>query len=146
MKQLLMVTITLLAFLAAPVFAVEETPQSIPGGTMVTVDQAKALYDKGATFIDARVAAEFTEKTIKGAINVPYKEKFPKESKVDPTDRFDLSKLPADKATSLVFFCNGSPCWKGYKAAAAAIKAGYKNVSWFRDGIPAWVAKGYPTE
>gem|GEM_PF-5545368 len=35
MKQLLMVTITLLAFLAAPVFAVEETPQSIPGGTMV---------------------------------------------------------------------------------------------------------------
>jgi rhodanese-related sulfurtransferase len=76
------------------------------------------------------------KKTIKGAINVPSKEKFPKESKVDPTDSFDLSKLPADKATSLVFFCNGSHCWKGYKAAAAAIKAGYKNVSWLRDGIP----------
>lgn len=134
------------AITAQAVFAVEETPNAIPGGTMVSTDQAKQQLDKGAKFIDTRVAAEFAEKHIKGAMSVVYKEKFAKESKVDAEDSFDLAKLPADKGTAMVFYCNGSPCWKGYKGAAAAIKAGYKNVFWYRDGLPAWTAKGLPTE
>lgn len=32
------------------------------------------------------------------------------------------------------------------KGADAAIKAGCKQVYWFRDGLPAWSANGYPTE
>jgi len=119
---------------------------SIPGGTMVDADKAKSLYDQGALFVDTRVAAEYAEKHIKGAINVVYKETHPKVSTIDPADKFDLSKLPEDKNKKMVFYCNGSPCWKGYKGAAAAIKAGYKEVYWFRDGMPAWEAKGYPTE
>jgi rhodanese-related sulfurtransferase len=67
-------------------------------------------------------------------------------SKIDAADKFDLSKLPADKSKAMVFYCNGSPCWKGYKAAAAAIKGGYKKVSWFRDGMPAWEGKNYAAE
>ncbi|MCP5279238.1 MAG: rhodanese-like domain-containing protein [Thiobacillus sp.] len=136
-----------LAFMATtPALAAEETPKSIPGGTMVDAVKAKALHDKGAVFVDARVAAEYADKHIKGAISVVYKETHKKVSKLDPADSFDLSKLPADKAKVLVFYCNGSPCWRGYKAAAASIKAGYKNVNWFRDGLPAWEAKSYPTE
>jgi rhodanese-related sulfurtransferase len=131
---------------AAPLLAAEETPQNIPGGTMVSTEQAKELFDKSTKFIDTRVAAEFSEKKIKSAINVVYKEKFARESKIDPEDSFDLSKLPADKNTAMVFYCNGSPCWKGYKGAAAAIKAGYKKVYWYRDGIPAWSSKGFATE
>ncbi|MDP2752201.1 MAG: rhodanese-like domain-containing protein [Rhodocyclaceae bacterium] len=147
MKHALAIPLTLLAFLAAPLsYAVEETPQSIPGGTMVTTDQAKALHDKGATFVDTRVAAEFVEKTIKNSINIPFKTKFPKESKTDPADAFDLTKLPADKGATVVFYCVGSPCWKGYKGAVAAIKAGYKQVNWYRDGFPAWSAKGLSTQ
>ncbi len=126
--------------------AVEETPMSIPGGTMVDAVKAKALYDKGALFIDARVAAEYAEKHIKGAQNITYHEVHKKVSTIDPNDRFALDKLPSDKGKAMVFYCNGSPCWRGYKAAAATIKAGYKNVYWFRDGLPAWEAKGYPTE
>lgn len=126
--------------------AVEETPQSIPGGTMVTTAAAKEQFDKGALFVDSRVAAEFAEQHIKGAVNVVYREKFPRESKLDAEDRFDLAKLPADKAKPLVFYCNGSPCWKGYKAAAAAIKAGYGKVFWYRDGLPAWKAAGHPVQ
>lgn len=134
------------AVAAQSVLAVEETPNAIPGGTMVSTDQAKQQLDKGAKFIDTRVAAEFAEKHIKGAVSVVYKEKFAKESKVDTEDSFDLAKLPADKGAMMVFYCNGSPCWKGYKGAAAAIKAGYKNVFWYRDGLPAWTAKGLLTE
>lgn len=137
---------TAAAFLSTAAFAVEETPMSIPGGSYVDAAKAKALHDKGALFVDARVAAEYAEKHIKGAVNVVFKEVHKKVSKLDPKDGFDLKKLPADKARAMVFYCNGSPCWRGYKAADAAIKAGYKNVNWFRDGLPAWEAKGYPTE
>lgn len=135
-----------LALTSSLTLAAEETPDSIPGGTFVTVDQAKAQFDKGALFIDARVPAEYAEKHIKGALSVVYKETHKKVAKLDPKDSFDLSKLPADKAKPMVFYCNGSPCWRGYKGADAAIKAGYKKVSWFRDGLPAWEAKGLPTE
>jgi rhodanese-related sulfurtransferase len=135
-----------LAFASGQSLAVEETPNAIPGGTMVNEVQAKALFDKGAVFVDARVAAEYAEKRIKGAINVVYKETHKKVGKLDAKDSFDLSKLPADKSKVMVFYCNGSPCWRGYKGADAAIKAGYKKVSWFRDGLPAWESKGFPTE
>jgi rhodanese-related sulfurtransferase len=133
-------------FAAMPAQAVEETPMSIPGGSFVDAAKAKALHDKGAVFVDARVSAEYAEKHIKGAISVVFKEVNKKVGKLDPKDEFDLKKLPADKAKAMVFYCNGSPCWRGYKGADAAIKAGYKNVSWFRDGLPAWEEKGFPTE
>jgi rhodanese-related sulfurtransferase len=61
-------------------------------------------------------------------------------------DSIDLSKLPADKKTAILIYCNGPECWKSYKASTAAIKAGYKTVYWYRLGIPEWKAKGYPTE
>ena len=67
-------------------------------------------------------------------------------SKIGSGDKFDLTALPSDKNTELVFYCNGTPCWKGYKAADRAIKGGYKRVYWYRDGLPSWEAKGYPTE
>ncbi len=135
-----------LTFVSSLTLAEEETPNAIPGGTFVNADQAKAQFDKGAVFVDARVPAEYAEKHIKGAISVVYKETHKKVAKLDPKDSFDLTKLPADKSKAMVFYCNGSPCWRGYKGADAAIKAGYKKVSWFRDGLPAWEAKGFPTE
>lgn len=135
-----------LAGFTLPAVAVEETPQSIAGGTMVDAAKTMEIMSKGGVVLDNRVAAEYAEKHIKGAINVVYKETHPKVAKVAPEDTFDLGKLPADKSKPMVFYCNGSPCWKGYKAASAAIKAGYKSVYWFRDGLPAWVAAKLPTE
>lgn len=140
-----MLAVIALAF-ATSVAAVEETPTTIPGGTYVTAAQAKAQFDKGAVFIDSRVAAECAESKIKGALCVVYKEKHGRVSTVAPEDTMDLGKLPQDKAKALVFYCNGSPCWRGYKGAVHAIKAGYKNVFWFRDGLPAWKTAGHPTE
>lgn len=124
----------------------EDLPFDIPGGKYVKVDEAKKLFDSGVLVIDARKKAEYVEKHIKGAKNVVYDEKFKMVSKTDPADKFDMSKLPAKKDTPMMFHCNGTPCWKGYKGAAAAIAAGYTKVYWFRDGMPAWVAAGHPTE
>lgn len=124
-----------------------ETPTSLAGTTVVKAADVKKMLDSGVAVIDTRVAAEYAEKTIKGAKSVPYKEKSAKDVKFDATqDAFDLTKLPADKAAPVVFFCNAGECWKSYKASVAAVKAGYTKVNWFRGGVPEWIAAGLPTQ
>ena len=124
-----------------------DTPAKLAGVKAVTADEVKKLLDSGVPVIDTRVAAEYAEKTIKGAKSVPYKEKSAKAPDFDASaDQFDLAKLPADKAAALVFFCNAGECWKSYKASVTALKAGYTKINWFRGGMPEWVAKGLPTQ
>lgn len=124
-----------------------ETPATLAGAKLVSAEEVKKMLDAGVPVIDTRVAAEYAEKTIKGAISVPYKEKSAKDPGFDASqDQFDLAKLPANKAAPLVMFCNSGECWKSYKASVAAIKAGYSKVHWFRGGFPEWSAKGLPTQ
>ena len=124
-----------------------ETPTSLQGVKVITAQEAKPMLDRGVPFIDARVAAEYAEKTIKGARNVPYREKSAKSVDFDRTqDQFDLAKLPGDKAAPVVFFCNAGECWKSYKASVLARDAGHKQVYWLRGGMPEWTSKGLPTQ
>lgn len=124
-----------------------ETPGSLAGVAVVGADQVKDMLGAGVPVIDVRVANEYAEAHIKGAKSLPYKEKSAKAADFDPAqDSFDLAKLPADKSAPLVFYCNAGECWKSYKASAVAQKAGYKQVKWFRGGIPEWKAKGLPVE
>ena len=124
-----------------------DTPPSLDGVKLVTADEAKKLQDGGVPLIDTRVAAEYAEKTAKGAKSVPYKEKSEKAVNFDGgKDDFDLTKLPSDKAAPLVFFCNGPECWKSYKASVTAKKAGYTKIYWMRGGFPEWSLKGLATQ
>jgi len=139
-------TLALTAGIFAPVWA-SETPATLAGAKLVNAADVKKLLDSGVVVIDTRVAAEFAEKSIKGARNVPYKEKSTKDVGFDASqDQFDLSKLPADKSASLVLFCNSGECWKSYKASVVAQKAGYSKIQWFRGGMPEWVKAGLPTQ
>jgi rhodanese-related sulfurtransferase len=115
--------------------------------TVVSAEEAKALAERGAVIVDTRVAHEYVDQHIRGAVNVPYKEKSAKRPDFDPRpDRFDLSRLPADKSAPVIFYCNAGECWKSYKASKAAVRAGRTRVYWLRGGIPEWKAKGYPVE
>jgi rhodanese-related sulfurtransferase len=110
----------------------------------VTADETKDLMGKGAKLFDTRVPTEYAEEHIKGAMPLFYNEKSKKEVAFDEKlDKFDDSKLPAE---NMIFHCNGKECWKSYKASKWAVGKGKKNVYWFRDGIPAWKAKNFPTE
>jgi rhodanese-related sulfurtransferase len=136
-----------LSFVMAGPATASTTPDKLEGVKLVSAEQARDLQAKGVPLIDTRVAAEYAEKTIKGAVSVPYKEKSAKEPGFDrKLDSFDLSKLPADKNAPVVMFCNAGECWKSYKAAVVARDAGYKQVHWFRGGFPEWSSKGLPTQ
>ena len=124
-----------------------DTPLVLEGADVVNASQVKAFQASGMLIVDARVESEYIYEHITNAINIPYLEKSAKAANFNPQlDKFDLSKLPANKNTEIVFYCNAGACWKGYKAAVAAIKAGYKKVHWFRGGMPEWGEKGFPTE
>lgn len=149
MKRLVALSAALL-FAAAPVLAQDkpDTPTTLQGGKVVTVEEAKKLSDdKSAQFFDTRSLINFGKGHVPGAKAVSYKEK--SEFKADfnaAADSFELDKLPADKAAKIVLYSDGPGGWKSYKAAVLSIKAGHKNVMWMRDGFTGWTAKGYPAE
>jgi rhodanese-related sulfurtransferase len=146
---------SVLQFLAVTAFVgwslgvqAQETPMQAPAGVkLVEAKDVQDLQAKGALIVDTRRASEYGEGSIKGAISVPYDpEKSAKAADFDASqDKFDLSKL-ADKGKDIVVFCNSGTCWKSYKAAVVLAKNGYKNVYWYRNGMPDWKARKLPIE
>ena len=125
----------------------QQTPPALDGVKVIGAEEGKKMFDRGVPVIDTRVAAEYADKTIKGAQSVPYREKSAKDVGFDrKVDQFDLGKLPADKNAPVVFFCNAGECWKSYKASVLARDAGHKQIYWMRGGLPEWVSKGLPTQ
>lgn len=124
-----------------------DVPAKFPGTKIVTWKEVQKLKTQNALIVDVRVAAEYNEGHIKGAVSMPYRERSEKIIKFDSSkDEFAIGKLPLDKASDIVFYCNGPDCWKSYKATSWAMKAGYKNLHWYRDGFPDWKANGMPVE
>lgn len=140
--------LALFSFLASgPARAASETPPTLAGATIVTAEEARTMVEKGVPIIDTRVAMEYADEHIKGAKNVPYKEKSAKDVNFDASkDSFALKQLPADKSAPVIFYCNAGECWKSYKASKTAIGAGYSKVYWLRGGIPEWKKKGFPVQ
>ena len=98
----------------------------------VSAEWVKAQLDKGADIvvIDARPKkAKYDKGHIPGAISIP-------------DTQFDKYKdlLPAEKNTTLVFYCGGLKCPLSHKSAKKALAMGYTSVKVFATGYPAWVA------
>jgi len=127
--------------------ALADTPPSLAGTKLVAADDVVKLQASGATVIDVRVASEYAEGHIKGALSVPYREKSDKAVTFDASqDEFNLAKLPPAKDAAIVIYCNGPECWKSFKASTLAVKGGYTNIYWYREGFPNWKSKGLPSE
>jgi ABC-type phosphate/phosphonate transport system substrate-binding protein/rhodanese-related sulfurtransferase len=123
------------------------TPETLPGASIASAEQVKKLMAQGVPLYDVRPLAHRRGGYIPGSISLPYELNSPKEVDYDDgVDRFDLGKLPKDKNAAMIFQCNGAECWFSYKAARYMIKRGYKRVYWFRTGLPAWKAAGYPVQ
>lgn len=128
-----MIIISILVFCTA--FAASAYARSKDGYTIISTSELKTLLDSKAkiTVVDARSPEEYQEAHIKGAISVP----------VDQWDKYD-NRLPADKSSKIVFYCNGVKCGKSKKAGRKALEMGYDNVYVYAEGMPVWEAKGMP--
>lgn len=87
---------------------------------------------KGVVIIDSRPAArQYDPGHIPGAINIP-------DSQFDKM----VDRLPADKATLLLFYCGGLECMLSHNSAFKAEKLGYTNIKVYPAGSPNWKARG----
>ena len=76
--------------------------------------------------VDTRSSLEFETLRIKGALNIPVaNRKF----------KGIIKGLRAETNKPIVFYCNGRSCYKSYKAAEIAMKAGIKNVYAYDAGV-----------
>jgi rhodanese-related sulfurtransferase len=121
------------------------TPTDVQGATVVSAAEVAKLIASGVAVIDTRSLKEFEHEHITGAMHAPYIERSLKERDFDRAldDYSAITKLPKDKP--LIFLCNGPECWKSYKASRIANENGYKNVYWYRGGMPDWHEKSMPT-
>ena len=105
---------------------------------VIDATQLKGWIDEGhkVLLIDSRVVSEYEAGHLPTAINIPAN-----------TMERARGRFPANLEHIVVFYCNGWPqCKKSHDAAALAAGWGYRQIYWFRDGLPAWQAKHYPIE
>jgi hydroxyacylglutathione hydrolase len=104
-------------------------------GRLSVDDLAEALAtegeDDGPVVIDVRQAREFDAGHVPGSLHI---------GAGDLQDR--LAELPRDRPIAVV-------CASGYRSSVAASLlrgAGFEDVAWVADGVPAWDAAGYDLE
>jgi len=123
------------------------TPTSLAGAVILSAEQVVDLVRQSAQVFDVRSEKEYLDHHLPGAHSLPYEERSKKETGFDSKlDRFDLTVLPRDRDSPIIFYCNGGECWKSYKASVTALKAGFRKVFWFRGGFPEWRQKGLPLQ
>jgi rhodanese-related sulfurtransferase len=156
MHTLSMTLTALFLLVAAPLFSVEyggeksfllETPYKVcvippqvdeakaKGIKVVSVKEAKALYDQEARFFDARDKRHYDKAHIKGAFLVQFD-----QSKAN----YLAVELPKAKDEPVVFYCYGESCANSYEAALAVREQGYTNVYWLLNGFGDWQEHHYP--
>ena len=112
------------------------SPTTVDGAKTVNAAEAKALFDKGAIFVDTRKDKDWNAGRVPDAIHLDVKKKLSEAT---------LGK-EVKKDAAVIMYCNGTSCMRSSKAAKMSVGWGYSNVYYFRDGFPAWKAAGYPVE
>ncbi len=96
---------------------------------------AQAVFkNNSAVLMDARPYAKYMAGTIPGAL-------YMSDEEVDKLK----GRLPADKATPIVSFCEGYSCAKSHNLAKKLQALGYQKVSVYAGGYPEWKEAGLQT-
>jgi rhodanese-related sulfurtransferase len=123
--------------LKADADAKKDMPASLPGIKLIDGKELKKMMDEKKKFvlIDNRNKEQFTKEHITGAVLITVDELIgdPKLS----------DKL--DKNVPLVLYCNGVKCWRSPAAALLYQSLGFKEIYWFRNGLPEWIKLDYAT-
>lgn len=111
-------------------------PEMLQGTTWVDAEAAAELIvtTSNLLVVDSRKEIEYSKGHIQGSVSL-----------LDTEMTLEkLSKHAPDKATPILFYCNGERCLRSSRAATKSLEWGYKNIYWFRGGWNEWVEKGMP--
>lgn len=90
--------------------------------------------NNSALLVDARPQVKYFQETIPGSISIP-------DTNLDKL----IGRFPIDKNEKIVTFCQGYICEKSNIVASKLHTLGYKNVSVYAGGLPAWKEAGLGT-
>lgn len=90
--------------------------------------------NNSALLVDTRPQIKFFQETIPGSISIP-------DTNLDKL----IGRFPIDKNEKIVTFCAGFSCEKSNIVANKLYSLGYKNVSVYAGGVPAWKEAGLAT-
>ena len=136
------------------------TPLTVPGGRMVTTEEARALLGRpGVVWVDMLPAPRRPEGLPPGALwrpsprlGIPGSIWLPEAGRgVLPPETEAWFRDTLARATGgdldrpVVFYCLAD-CWMSWNAAKRAAGWGYRQVLWYKDGTDGWEAAGLPTE
>jgi len=90
---------------------------------------------KAPIVVDVLGPADYAERHVKGAINIPYKEVAAQAPKLLP-----------DKAAEIVVYCGSYKCGASTAAGKALKQLGYTNIRDYKGGIKEWTDRKLPIE
>lgn len=115
----------------------KDMPSSLDGIKVISDEEAYKLWkEKKATFLDNRVKSQYDTEKIPGAVWFFCDDLIKKGPSMAET---------LDKNKEYVVYCNGVHCWRSPAVALMLKHLGFK-ILWYRNGLPGWKSKGYPTE
>lgn len=111
-----------------------------PGQPFVEIasEQAKALFDGGAVFIDARRSAAYRDGHVRGSRSISVW-----ESDADAKVKAFYDE-GHDANAPIVVYCSGGDCEDSHELARKLWGVTFDNVSVYRDGFPDWEKRGWP--
>lgn len=122
------------------------TPESVPGARVVTTAELKEMLGREPRPFLVDVLSGPAHRTLPGSLWLHNGGLGDFDAEEEKRFLDTLARLAGhDKAREIVFFCSGARCWLSYNATLRAARAGYSNVYWYRGGIEAWRAAGFPT-
>jgi rhodanese-related sulfurtransferase len=110
------------------------SPLEVAGATTVDAPKAKALFDRGVPFVDVRGEGTWANGHIPRAAHLDLKGDFTEAALAQVVGR----------EQEVVIYCMGPRCLLSSEACKQAVDWGFRQVSYFREGLPAWKAAGYP--
>lgn len=117
----------------------KDQPATLAGVKNITGAELKQWMDTKKPFVlsDNRVKEQFDAERIKGA-----KWLLADHLLADPK----LADQQFKKDDTIVLYCNGIACWRSPAAAVMLQHLGFKNLYWYRVGLPEWKMLKFPTE
>jgi PQQ-dependent catabolism-associated CXXCW motif protein len=126
------------------------TPLTVPGVPTVTTTGLMDSILNGRPMILIDALRDQHAQTIRGAVSLPDAGAYGSGTFHDHVQT-QLAKALSDLAQGragvpLIFFCEGVKCWESYNAVLRARAAGFPNIAWYRGGLDAWKAAGFPLQ